>query len=198
MNRQKTSPLKLVTIACITGLLVLGMGLNITPSFNILPSFAQTARPQELAQQVYKKLPNLPLENKYISKDTGKIDPNSTLVSRLLQYHLYLKGRPPGYRLDWKLTLADYLGVNELIEETAYPGNATLRANPLERDRAVITRLNRKQRDDLVQTLSSLFNQNSRTPINNTSPGANSPPNPASQSNSPPPPRPGDAQKLKL
>lgn len=194
MNRQNLD-LKLFTIACITGLLVIG--LNITPSLNIPPSFAQTARPQDLGQQVYKKLPNLPLENKYISKDTGKIDPNNTLVSRLLQYHLYVKGRPPGYRLDWKLTLADYLGVNELIEEASYPGNATLKNNPLEGDRAAITRLNRKQRDDLVQALISLFEQTSRTPINSTSPGANSSP-PASQSTSPPPPRPGDAQRLKL
>jgi hypothetical protein len=173
------------------------MGLNITPSFNVLPSFAQTARPQDLAQQVYKKLPNLPLENKYISKDTGKVDPENTLVSRLLQYHLYLKGRPPGYRLDWKLTLADYLGVNELIEETSYPGNTTLKTNPLEGDRAVINRLNRKQRNDLVQTLASLFIQNSRTPVNNTSPSPNSP-TPPSQTNSPLVPRPGDAQRLKL
>lgn len=196
MNRQTTSHLKLFTIACITGLLVIG--LNITPSFNIPPSFAQTARPQDIAQQVYKKLPNIPLENKYISKDTGKIDPNNTLVSRLLQYHLYTKGRPPGYRLDWKLTLADYLGINELIEETAYPGNATLKTNPIERDRAVMTRLNRKQRDDLVQAIVSLFDQNSRTPINNTSPSTNTPTSPPSQTNSPPLPRPGDAQRLKL
>ena len=195
MNRQ----IKLVTIACITGLLIIGMGLGITPSFNILPGFAQTARPQDLAQQVYKKLPNLPLENKYISKDTGKIDPENTLVSRLLQYHLYLKGRPPGYRLDWKLTLADYLGVNELIDEAAYPGNATLKTNPVEGDRAVINRLNRKQRNDLVQTLASLFVQNSRTPVNNTSPSTNSSPAPPGiQPNLTPPPRPGDAQRLKL
>lgn len=203
MNRQKISHLKLFTIACIAGLIVLGTGLN--PNYNFKatlsgqPSFAQTARPQELWQRVYQKLPNLPLENKYISKETGKVDVNSTLITRLLQYHLYVKGRAPGYRLDWKLTLADYLGANELIEEAAYPGNATLRTNPLERDRAVITRLNRKQRNDLVQTLVSLFNQNTQSSsANGTSPEVNSANNPASQSNSPPPPRPGDAQRLKL
>lgn len=181
---------------------MLGTGLNPNSSFlmalNSQPSFAQTARPQELWQRVYQKLPNLPLENKYISKETGKVDGNSTLITRLVQYHLYVKGRAPGYRLDWKLTLADYLGANELIEEAAYPGNATLNTNPLERDRAVITRLNRKQRDDLVQTLISLFNQNTQSSSANGTPEVNSANNPASQSNSPPAPRPGDAQRLKL
>lgn len=202
MSRQKILHFKLVIIACIT-VVTLGLGPNTTPNFflatvSILPSFAQTARPQELWQQVYQKLPNLPLENKYLSKDTGKVDENSTLVTRLLQYHLYVKGRAPGYRLDWKLTLADYLGANELIEEAAYPGNDTLNTNPLESDRAAITRLNRKQRNDLVQTLVSLFNQNTPSATTSTTPSADSPNNPANQSNSPLPPRPGDAERLKL
>lgn len=202
MNRQKAPRLKLVAIAFITSLLVLGTGLITTPNFlaALSPSFAQTARPQELWQQVYQKLPDLPLENKYVSKETKKVEENSTLVTRLLQYHLYVKGRAPGYRLDWKLTLADYLGANEIMNEAAYPGNATLSTNPIERDRAAITSLNRKQRNDLVQTLVSLFNQNSRTPkppADSTTPRANSPSNP-NQSNSPLPPRPGDAQRLKL
>jgi hypothetical protein len=196
VDRQKTLPLKLVTIACITALIVLGTNPNFLTAVNISPSFAQNAQPQELWQEVYKKLPNLPLENKYVSKDTRKVDTNSTLVTRLLQYHLYVKGRAPGYRLDWKLTLADYLGVNELIEEAAYPGNATLNSNPLEGDRAVINRLTRTERNNLVQTLVSLFRQNSRA-TNSPSSGVNSPSNP-NQSNSPAPPRPGDAQRLKL
>ncbi len=201
MNRQKTSQLKLVTIACITGLLVLAIGWLANPNFlaaiNISPSLAQTARPQELWQQVYRRLPDLPLENKYVSKETKKVDANSTLVTRLLQYHLYVKGRAPGYRLDWKLTLADYLGANEIIEEAAYPGNATLTTNPIESDRAAIARLNRKQREDLVQTLVSLFEQNTRSPAPSPSPRANEPNNQPIQSNSPLPPRPGDAQRLK-
>lgn len=197
MNRQKTSLFGLFTIACLTGLLVLGTGVNVV---NTSLSFAQTPRPQELWQQVYQKLPDLPLENKYVSKETNKVDPNNTLMTRLLQYHLYVKGRPPGYRLDWKLTLADYLGANELIDEAAYPGNATLNSNPLEGDRAAISRLNRKQRNDLVQTLVSLFNQNTRSPASSTPPEVNSSPPPTNPnpSNSPLPPRPGDAQRLKL
>ncbi len=201
MNRQKTSYFQLFAIACITGLIFLGIGSNNTYSFlNAVytqPSFAQTPRPQDVWQQVYQKLPNLPLENKYISKETNKVDENSTLVTRLLQYHIYVKGRAPAYRLDWKLTLADYLGVNELISEAAYPGNATLKTNPIERDRAAINRLTRKERNDLVQTLVSLFNQNTQSSsTNSSSPTAN--PNPPSPPTAPLPPRPGDAQRLKL
>ncbi len=195
MNRQKKSPLSLFILACITGLIVLGTSLNISNSFLAAPSFAQSARPQELGMQVYQRLPNLPLENKYVSKDTKKVAADNTLVTRLLQYHLYLKGRAPGYRLDWKLTLADYLGANELIDEVAYPGNATLLKNPLEGDRAVITSLNRKQRNELVQVIVSLFNQNTRAA---TSPSNQAKPQIPAPTSTPLPPRPGDAQRLKL
>ena len=195
MNRQKKSPLSLFILACITGLIVLGTSsLNISNSFLAAPSFAQTARPQEFGMQVYQRLPNLPLENKYVSKETKKVAADNTLVTRLLQYHLYLKGRAPGYRLDWKLTLADYLGANELIDEVAYPGNATLLKNPLEGDRAVITRLNRKQRNELVQVIVSLFNQNTRAA---TSPPSRANPQITAPTSIPLPPRPGDAQRLK-
>lgn len=111
-------------------------------------------------QQVYQQLPDLPKENQYVSKATGKVAPNNTLVSRLVRYHVYIKGRPPVYRLDWKLTLADYLDANEVIEESQYPGSDTLRANPIEGDRAAIKRLSRKQRAALVQTLVDIFNSN--------------------------------------
>ena len=196
MNRQKKSPLSLFILACTTGLIVLGTSLNISNSFLAPPSFAQSARPQELGMQVYQRLPNLPLENKYVSKDTKKVAADNTLVTRLLQYHLYLKGRAPGYRLDWKLTLADYLGANELIDEVAYPGNATLLKNPLEGDRAVITSLNRKQRNELVQVIVSLFNQNTRAATSSSNQAK--PQIPAPTSSTPLSPRPGDAQRLKL
>ena len=109
-------------------------------------------------QQVYKQLPSLPKENQYINKETGKVAPENTLVSRLIRYHVYVKGRPVNYRLDWKLTLADYLGVNEVMEESRYPGHDTLRSNPIDGDRTAINRLNRAERDALVQTLVKIFN----------------------------------------
>jgi len=43
-----------------------------------------------------------------------------------------------------------YLGANELMEETLYPGYDTLQKNPILGDRAAIKRLNREQRDALV------------------------------------------------
>jgi hypothetical protein len=148
-------------------------------------------------KQVYQKLPNLPLENKYVSRETGKVNPDNTLVDRLIRYHLYVKGRGPNYRLDWKLTLADYLGANELLQENLYPGADALRQNPLEGDRAAIARLNRKQRDALVQTLVSVFNPNSAAA--NTDSKTRSQPSTApsqpTQLNFPQP-KPGDAQLL--
>ena len=73
-------------------------------------------RPTEVWPLIYEKIPDLPLENDYISKGTGEVNPKETLVSRLIRYHFYVKGRPPNYRFDWKLTLADYLGANDYLQ----------------------------------------------------------------------------------
>ncbi|MEB3293050.1 MAG: hypothetical protein VKJ24_07810 [Synechococcales bacterium] len=128
-----------------------------------LPVQAQIVRINEAAPLVYQQIPSLPLENRYISKKTGKVDEKSTLVARLIRYHAFVKGRPIQYRLDWKLTLADYLQVNDFIEPGTYPGGETLRENPLERDRTVIKSLTRLQRDQLVQVLVNLL-QGDRRP----------------------------------
>ncbi len=114
-------------------------------------------RIEEAWQKVYQQVPDLPREDQYVNRETGKVDSNNTLVSRLIRYHYYTKGRPMNYRLDWKFTLADYLGINEPIEATTYPGASNLRQNPFERDRAIIQKLNRKQRDALVQALVNVF-----------------------------------------
>ncbi|MEO0688025.1 MAG: hypothetical protein AAFY76_23950, partial [Cyanobacteria bacterium J06649_11] len=110
-------------------------------------------------RQVYKKLPDFPLENKYFSKRTGKIAESQTLARRLIRYHVYLKGRAPNTRLDWKLTLADYLGANEIMYDSSYPGSDTLKTNPINGDRTAIKRLNRSQRNTLIQVLVNIFNQ---------------------------------------
>lgn len=122
------------------------------------PQIAQRIRVREVWPQVYEQLPNLPLENEYIEIETGEVDPDDTLISRLIRYHVYVKGRPPQYRLDWKLTLADYLGVNDLMFEGVYPGGGEFNSNPLYGDREAIANLSRAERDDLVHTLTSLFN----------------------------------------
>ncbi|MBH8566275.1 hypothetical protein I8748_29655 [Nostoc sp. CENA67] len=141
---------------------------NFTPTnlLSIQPAIAQRISPGEIWQQVYQQLPDLPKENQYINKETGKVAENNTLASRLIRYHIYVKERAPNYRLDWKLTLADYLGANEIMYDSTYPGSESLRENPLDGDRSAIARLTRSQRNALVQVLTNIFNGNSQ----NTSP----------------------------
>ncbi len=204
MSRQKQNLILIVTALNVMSLTFLGSPVkkltNLT-GFGISGALSQQAVPpspitRDVWKQVYQKLPNLPQENKYVSRD-GKVNPNNNLVNRLIQYHVYIKGRSPNYRLDWKLTLADYLGANELIQESTYPGANTLRTNPLAGDRAAITRLNRKQRNALAQSLVSVFNPNSSDVTTSTQ----APPQPSKTPNSQtspsfPQPKPGDAQLL--
>jgi hypothetical protein len=150
----------------------------------MVPNRLQTRyRTNDMWQLVYQAMPDLPLENQYINIETGAIDDDYTLMRRLIRYHVYVKNRPPLFRLDWKLTLADYLTVrdpntgqtvsaNERINPTTYPGNNVLTvasANPsageisqpmsaLDGDRAAIARLTPEQRDRLVDILTMIFN----------------------------------------
>ena len=71
---------------------------------------AQVVRTGDIAQKIYVELPNVPLENQHFNRKINKIDLNNTLISRMIRYHAYVKGRPVALRLDWKLTIADYLG----------------------------------------------------------------------------------------
>ncbi|MBW4685795.1 MAG: hypothetical protein KME40_12025 [Komarekiella atlantica HA4396-MV6] len=162
----------------VVSLLILDSGVSkllSTNIFSIQPAIAQRITPSDVWQQVYQQLPEFPRENKYISKETGKVAQNNTLVSRLIRYHIYTKERSAIYRLDWKLTLADYLGANEIMYDSSYPGNDILRQNPIEGDRAAIARLNRSQRDALVQVLVNIFNPNSQ---NTLAPSPNTTPQP--------------------
>ena len=171
------------------------------------PATAQIVKPQDSWRQVYERLPDFPKENQYVSKETGKVNPDDTLVARLIRYHVNVKSRPPNYRFDWKLTLADYLGANESLPETTYPSGNTLQTNPIEGDRAAIQKLNRSQRDALVTVLVSVFTRNSlETQASPQQPSTASPQQPtASPSPQPAPtprtttpslPKPGDAQLL--
>lgn len=149
--------------------IVLSLSIVLTLSASaseVIPDRSQIAQPSidrrssgsEAEARVYEQLPNLPLENQYVSQETGEVNPNSTLIGRLIRYHIYIKGRPPQYRLDWKLTLADYLGKNELMFEGVYPGSEDLRDNPMMGDREAIRSLTRSQRNALVHTLVSVYN----------------------------------------
>jgi hypothetical protein len=137
-----------------------------------LPSVAQSAptisrqrfRIEDVVAQVYAQVPSLPHENQYVSVATGKVDPDNTLVERLIRYHLYVRSRPPLLRLDWQLTLGDYLGINQIMNETTYPGYETLKTSPLEGDRNAIDRLSLSQRRALLAALVSAFNPESQSP----------------------------------
>ncbi len=189
-------PWQTLTALMVVGVIALSSGAGKpihTNLFSIQPVYAQRIAPSDVWQLVYQQLPDLPRENKYISKENGQVAENNTLVNRLIRYHVYTKGRAPIYRLDWKLTLADYLGANEIMYDASYPGNDTLRQNPIEGDRKAITRLTRSQRDALVQVLVNIFNptsQNTQSPSPNTAPTPNT-------STTPQPPQRGGAELLK-
>jgi hypothetical protein len=117
------------------------------------PSVARVVRTAEVAKQVYQALPNIPLENQYFNQKLNKVDPNNTLVNRMLRYHAYTKGRPMEVRLDWKLTIADYLGANDVMDPDTYPSRDVLSQNPLEADRAAVNTLSRSMRDQLIDRL---------------------------------------------
>lgn len=155
---------------------------------------AQISSTEEVSQQIYQKLPNIPLENQYISRETGKAAEKNTLVARLVRYHLFVKGRSPLSRLDWKLTLADYLGANEFQEESQYPGFDTLKTNALNGDRAAIDRLSRAERDRLI---AALLDSLGKAAFNNTLPSTSASPEVPAPKPAPILPQPGDARFLK-
>jgi hypothetical protein len=168
-------------------------------TYLVSPAIAQSITPESVSAKVYQQIPDLPKENQFINKERQQADPDNTLVSRLVRYHLYVKNRPLDFRLDWKLTIADYFNLNEDIKAINYPGSNTLTTNPLESDRQIITKLNRQQRDRLVDTLVSIYNPQTET----SSPTPSQPTqNPATQKPTQanpalPLPKPGDAQLLK-
>ena len=125
--------------------------LSIAPS--TLPANANIVRTAEIAQKIYTELPEIPLENQYFNQKLKKIDPNNTLIDRILRYHAFTKGRPADMRLDWKLTLADYLGANDIMDPATYPSHDVLSKNPLDNDRAAVNTLTRSMRDQLIDRL---------------------------------------------
>lgn len=159
--------LKLLVIFLLSASLVLGGGqLKFTQNgdLSLQPVNAQTLRPEQAATMVYEKLSYLPKENQYIRQETGEIDPEHTLISRFIRYHQDLKRRSTSFSLDWKITLADYLGVNESIKADRYPGNSSLQGNPMEADIKAIRELNRRQRQELVDLLISLYKPKPQKP----------------------------------
>ena len=114
---------------------------------------AQVVRTGDIAQKIYVELPEVPLENQYFNRKISKVDSNNTLIGRMIRYHAYVKGRPVALRLDWKLTMADYLGANDTMDLATYPSQDILAVNPMDADRAAINSLSRQTRDRLIERL---------------------------------------------
>lgn len=167
----------------------------------ISPVFAQNRQTIRDGEKAYELLPNFPREDRYISNESGDVDEDSTLLARMIYYHIYVKNRPPQFRFDWKLTIADYLGANENMLSSQYSGADELQENPLAGDREVIDRLSRKEREELIQTLVGVFNPDlgneSSDPVSGEQRDGNDSRSPSNNPNvSPRFPQPGDAQLL--
>ena len=219
-SQQIRRPLARLFLIGLLGMSLAVWGGTVQPSgqFGVgqLPQAkAQFLRPEAVAETVYQLLPNLPKENQYRSQETNEVALNNTLVSRLVRYHQYVKSRPTRFQIDWQLTMADYLGFNEVIKTSRYPGLNTLQSNPLEGDRKIIGQLTRSQRRELVDVLVSVYNpQRTNSPYpgrqeehilpqpapetfpSDTEPGTPPSNEPVSPPIKPPSSEPGDAELL--
>jgi hypothetical protein len=161
LDRLQRTILKFLIAGLIGILLTLAVGqieqVGWLGGLGVSPGIAQSLRPEDISVIVYERLSYLPKENQYISVETGEVNEQNTLLSRFIRYHQNIKKRPTRFRLDWKLTFADYLGVNEPIREDSYPGSQSLQTNPMENDLKIINSLNRRQREELIDLLISLY-----------------------------------------
>jgi hypothetical protein len=204
--KRKGKATRLVMLFTLAILTSIGLGwgkagIRTIPVLSIIssqPASAQLMRSQDTWRQVYEQLPDFPKENQYVTNETGEVNLESTLVSRLIRYHLYEKRRLPNYRFDWKLTLADYLGANEYINESEYPGSNTLTENPMAGDRAAIEKLTRQQREELIEVLVSIYNPNYADSQMSTPNPQPSPPSTPTRPSKPRLPQPGDADLLNI
>ena len=126
------------------------------PSAQAQPAPLRRIDPYRLATLVYEQVPTLPLENQYISSQTGQVVTDNTLVSRIIRYHLYIKDRRTNFRFDWKLTMADYFGAFDRISANDY-ADYGLRENPAVADIEVVKSLSQEERDRLTNTLYEVF-----------------------------------------
>lgn len=145
-------------LAVMTAIALIAFGNVNGSAFNAQaqPAPLRRVNPTAIATQIYIQLPDLPLENQYISNETGSPAADNTLVSRFVRYHVYTKERLTNLRFEWKLTLADYLGAFESISAADYPDYG-LRQNPVEGDVTAVRGLSRELRDRLVNRLYEAF-----------------------------------------
>ncbi len=182
----------------------LGAGLAVAIALSLALPPTVTAQqvyiqPESSALEVYEQLPDFPKANTYVRRESGRVDEENTLLSRLIAYHIYVKNRSPFFRFDWKLTLADYLGAHEPLSPTLYPSGTTLAENPLVGDRDLIRNLNRRQREELIEALVATFNTRRQAPRPAPDRPTSAPPTPAPETRPRQPrlPEPGAADLLR-
>ncbi len=110
--------------------------------------------PSQVTKLFYQSQPKFPQG----ATNADQSSPQN-LIRRLVTYHIYIKGRSPYSRFDWKLTVADYLGVNETIRAEEYPGREELAKNAYLDDQKLISQLPRSQREALIQTMLTIYRQ---------------------------------------
>ncbi len=136
-------------LACLTCLILVWVPSSLAQRTSL--------RPEAVAADVYQSLTYLPKSNDFKRSDTGEVNSESTLVSRFIRYHQDIKKRATEFRLDWQLTMADYLGYNEPVKPDRYPGYSTLQINPIEADLKDIRSLNRVQRQAFIDLIADLY-----------------------------------------
>lgn len=208
---MKNTMKNFILLALITLALTLGWGWRgiaqttspSNPSSNPQRILTQSMQIRAAVRLIYEQMPEIPLENQYLNTRTGQLDPEDSLISRLLRYHVVTKNRPPSLRFDWKMTIADYLEANEPMIEDRYPGTDILQPNPMGLDRAAIARLTPAQRNQLVNLLVAAYTPVAIEPaqiiLPSLTPSTPAPtPQPSPTLDRTPLPQPGDAQFLRL
>ncbi len=208
---MKNTMKNFILLALITLALTLGWGWRgiaqttspSNPSSNPQRILTQSMQIRAAVRLIYEQMPEIPLENQYLNTRTGQLDPEDSLISRLLRYHVVTKNRPPSLRFDWKMTIADYLEANEPMIEDRYPGTDILQPNPMRLDRAAIARLTPAQRNQLVNLLVAAYTPVAIEPaqiiLPSPTPSTPAPtPQPSPTLDRTPLPQPGDAQFLRL
>lgn len=203
VRRSGSSQRRSARILVLAVLFCPSIGLTIgSPTAIAQSSRLRQLRPQQILVEASKQLTFIRPDNQYVDRQTQKIRTDYTALARLIEYHVYSRGRSPLYRLDWKLTLADYLGAFELMDDDNYPGASQLRSNPAAADRAQVRSWSPSQREQFVNTLTALYNPASLKPtpplVLNPTPVAPRPePAPTKEPLNRPIPQTGDADRLK-
>lgn len=132
-------------------LMVLGVALA-GATLLVEPAFAQRIRDiPERSAQIYELMPDLPE-----ASEDGK------WLQRVLLYHVRTKGRLANSRFDWRLTFADFLGVNDPIYTDQYPPDGT-EVNPLNGDRDLFQAMTRHDRNEFLAAILEVYGNNSVT-----------------------------------